>query len=77
MTILFLNEKKHKYGVMDDETGEILIDGLNDGDHITVLDPATNQYIDDVIRIDPPVKKYFLERLQRLGRLQGIKCKLE
>ena len=47
MYSIYLNEKKHKYGI-----------------------------IDDVIRIDPPVKKYFLERLQRLGRLQGIKCKI-
>ena len=77
MYTIYLNEKKHKYGIMDDETGEIVREVLNDGDHITVYDPATNQYIDDVIRIDPPVKKYFLERLQRLGRLQGIKCKLE
>lgn len=76
MYTIYLNEKKHKYGIMDDETGEIVREVLNDGDHITVLDPATNQYIDDVIRIDPPVKKYFLERLQRLGRLQGIKCKI-
>jgi hypothetical protein len=76
MYTIYLNEKKHKYGIMDDETGEIVREVLNDGDHITVLDPATNEYIDDVIRIDPPVKKYFLERLQRLGRLQGIKCKI-
>lgn len=76
MYTIYLNEKKHKYGIMDDETGEIIKEVLNDGDHITVLDPATNEYIDDVIRIDPPVKKYFLERLQRLGRLQGIKCKI-
>lgn len=76
MYSIYLNEKKHKYGIMDDETGEIVREVLNDGDHITVYDPATNQYIDDVIRIDPPVKKYFLERLQRLGRLQGIKCKI-
>ena len=76
MYTIYLNEKKHKYGIMDDETGEIVREVLNDGDHITVYDPATNQYIDDVIRIDPPVKKYFLERLQRLGRLQGIKCKI-
>lgn len=76
MYTIYLNEKKHKYGIMDDETGEIVREVLNDGDHVTVLDPATNEYIDDVIRIDPPVKKYFLERLQRLGRLQGIKCKI-
>ena len=76
MYTIYLNEKKHKYGIIDDETGEIVREVLNDGDHITVLDPATNEYIDDVIRIDPPVKKYFLERLQRLGRLQGIKCKI-
>ena len=76
MYTIYLNEKKHKYGIMDDETGEIVREVLNDGDHITVYDPATNQYIDDGIRIDPPVKKYFLERLQRLGRLQGIKCKI-
>ena len=76
MYTIYLNEKKHKYGIIDDETGEIIKEVLNDGDHITVLDPATNEYIDDVIRIDPPVKKYFLERLQRLGRLQGIKCKI-
>ena len=76
MYTIYLNEKKHKYGIIDDETGEIIKEVLNDGDHITVYDPATNQYIDDVIRIDPPVKKYFLERLQRLGRLQGIKCKI-
>ena len=76
MYTIYLNEKKHKYGIMDDETGEIVREVLNDGDHITVLDPATNEYIDDVIRIDPPVKEYFLERLQRLGRLQGIKCKI-
>ena len=76
MYTIYLNEKKHKYGIMDDETGEIVREVLNDGDRITVLDPATNEYIDDVIRIDPPVKKYFLERLQRLGRLQGIKCKI-
>lgn len=76
MYTIYLNEKKHKYGIMDDETGEIIKEVLNDGDHVTVLDPATNEYIDDVIRIDPPVKKYFLERLQRLGRLQGIKCKI-
>ena len=76
MYTIYLNEKKHKYGIIDDETGEIVREVLNDGDHITVYDPATNQYIDDVIRIDPPVKKYFLERLQRLGRLQGIKCKI-
>lgn len=76
MYSIYLNEKKHKYGIIDDETGEIVREVLNDGDHITVYDPATNQYIDDVIRIDPPVKKYFLERLQRLGRLQGIKCKI-
>ena len=73
---IYLHEKKHKYGIIDDETGEIIKEVLNDGDHITVLDPATNEYIDDVIRIDPPVKKYFLERLQRLGRLQGIQCKI-
>jgi len=76
MYTIYLNEKKHKYGIIDDETGEIIKEVLNDGDHITVLDPATNEYIDDVIRIDPPVKKYFLERLQRLGRLQGIQCKI-
>jgi hypothetical protein len=76
MYTIYLNEKKHKYGIIDDETGEIIKEVLNDGDHVTVLDPATNEYIDDVIRIDPPVKKYFLERLQRLGRLQGIKCKI-
>ena len=76
MYSIYLNEKKHKYGIINDETGEIVKEVLNDGDHITVYDPATNQYIDDVIRIDPPVKKYFLERLQRLGRLQGIKCKI-
>ena len=76
MYTIYLNDKKHKYGIMDEDTGEIVKEVLNDGDHITVLDPATNEYIDDVIRIDPPVKKYFLERLQRLGRLQGIKCKL-
>ena len=76
MYAIYLNEKKHKYGIIDDETGEIIKEVLNDGDHVTVLDPATNEYIDDVIRIDPPVKKYFLERLQRLGRLQGIKCKI-
>jgi hypothetical protein len=76
MYTIYLNEKKHKYGIIDDETGEIIKEVLNDGDHVTVLDPATNEYIDDVIRIDPPVKKYFLERLQRLGRLQGIKCKV-
>ena len=76
MYSIYLNEKKHKYGIINDETGEIVREVLNDGDHITVYDPATNQYIDDVIRIDPPVKKYFLERLQRLGRLQGIKCKI-
>ena len=76
MYTIYLNEKKHKYGIINDETGEIVREVLNDGDHITVLDPATNEYIDDVIRIDPPVKKYFLERLQRLGRLQGIKCKI-
>lgn len=76
MYTIYLNEKKHKYGIIDDETGEIVREVLNDGDHITVYDPATNQYIDDVIRIDPPVKKYFLEHLQRLGRLQGIKCKI-
>ncbi len=77
MYLLFQNEKKHKYGIMDDETGEIVREVLNDGDRITVLDPATNQYINDVIRIDPPVKKYFLERLQRLGRLDGIQCKID
>ena len=76
MYTIYLNEKKHKYGIIDDETGEIIKEVLNDGDHVTVLDPATNEYIDDVIRIDPPVKKYFLERLQRLGRLQGIQCKI-
>ena len=76
MYTIYLNEKKHKYGIIDDETGEIIKEVLNDGDHVTVLDPATNEYIDDVIRIDPPVKKDFLERLQRLGRLQGIKCKI-
>lgn len=76
MYSIYLNEKKHKYGIIDDETGEIIKEVLNDGDHITVYDPATNQYIDDVIRIDPPVKKYFLEHLQQLGRLQGIKCKI-
>ena len=51
MYTIYLNEKKHKYGIMDDETGEIVREVLNDGDHITVYDPATNQYIDDVIRI--------------------------
>lgn len=72
MKVLFFNEKKHKYGVMQAETDTVIIDALNDGDKIKVLNPDTNEFIDDTIRIDPPVKKYFLEHLQRLGRLENL-----
>lgn len=72
MKVLFFNEKKHKYGVKQAETDTVIIDALNDGDKIKVLNPDTNEFIDDTIRIDPPVKKYFLEHLQRLGRLENL-----
>ncbi|MCQ2387898.1 MAG: hypothetical protein MJ066_05600 [Clostridia bacterium] len=60
---------------MDNETGIIINPALKSGDHITVLDPATNEFIDDVIRLDPPVKMYFFLRLQRLGRLDNLQVK--
>lgn len=75
MKVLFYNDKKHKYGIKHVETGEIITPALNNGDKITVLDPGTNNFIEDVILLDPPVKKYFLKHLQRLGRLENLQVK--